>query len=69
MDHTPGTASAVPKAQTMKWDGSLITSFQLMGSLHFSLELSGYPDVGQTNVFFERLKGKQVRVIVEEVQP
>jgi len=52
----------------MKWEGSLMTSFQLMGALHFSLELCGYPDVGQTNVFFERLKGKRVHVIVEEVQ-
>jgi len=52
----------------MKWDGFLMTSFQMMGSLHFSLELSGYPDVGKTNEFFDRLKGKKIRVIVEEVQ-
>jgi hypothetical protein len=52
----------------MKWDGFLMTSFQMMGSLHFSLKLSGYPDIGETNSFFDRLKGKKIRVIVEEVQ-
>lgn len=51
----------------MKWDGFLVTSFLMMGSLHFSLELCGYPDVGKTNEFFDRLKGKKVRVTVEEV--
>jgi len=51
----------------MKWEGHLMTSFQMMGSLHFSLGLSGYPDVGESNEFFDRLKGKKVRVTVEEV--
>jgi hypothetical protein len=51
----------------VKWDGYLMTSFQMMGSIHFSLELSGYPDVGETNEFFDRLKGKKIRMTVEEV--
>jgi len=51
----------------MKWEGLLRTSFQLMGSLHFSMELDGYPDVGKTNAFLERVKGKKIRVTVEEV--
>lgn len=50
----------------MKWDGRLMTSFQMMGSVHFSLELLGYPDVGETNRFLEAMKGKRVVVTVEE---
>jgi hypothetical protein len=53
----------------MKWEGSLMTSFQIMGSLHFSMGLEGYPDQGETNVFLESMKGKKVRIIIEEVQP
>jgi hypothetical protein len=52
----------------MKWEGSLMTSFQMLGSLHFSLELQGYPDTGETNAFLERVKGKNIRVTVEERQ-
>lgn len=52
----------------MKWDGFLMTSFQLMGGIHFSIELTGYPDVGDTNRFLERLRGKPVLVTIEEVQ-
>jgi hypothetical protein len=63
------TGSAVPKAQTMKWIGSLMTSFQIMGSLHFSMGLEGYPDQGETNAFLERMKGKKIRLVAEEVQP
>ncbi len=51
----------------MQWDGILTTSFQLMGKLCFSMELAGYPDVGKTNDFLERLDGKRVRVTLEEV--
>jgi len=51
----------------MKWIGSLMTSFQLMGSLHFSMSLEGYPNQGETNLFLERVKGKKIRVTVEEV--
>jgi len=53
----------------MKWDGLLMTSFQMMGSLHFSMQLEGYPDQGETNAFLERMKGKQIRLVAEEVQP
>jgi len=53
----------------MKWEGSLMTSFQIMGSLHFSMQLEGYPDQGETNALLERLNGKKVRLVVEEVQP
>lgn len=51
----------------MKWQGLLMTSFQMMGSLHFSMELEGYPDQGGTNLFLERVKGKKIRITVEEV--
>lgn len=51
----------------MKCEGTLLTSFQIMGSLHFSMELEGYPDQGETNLFLERVKGKKIRVTVEEV--
>jgi len=53
----------------MKCTGTLLTSFQLMGSLHFSMQLEGYPDQGETNAFLERLKGKKISLMVEEVQP
>jgi len=53
----------------MKWDGLLMTSFQMMGSLHFSMQLEGYPDAGETNALLERLKGRKIRLVVEEVQP
>jgi len=53
----------------MKWEGLLMTSFQMMGSLHFSMSLEGYPNQGETNAFLERMKGKQIRLAVEEVQP
>ena len=53
----------------MKWDGLLMTSFQIMGSLHFSIQLEGYPDQGETNAFLERMKGKQICLVAEEVQP
>jgi len=53
----------------MKWEGLLMTSFQIMGSLHFSMQLEGYPDQGETNAFLERMKGKQIRLVAEEVQP
>lgn len=51
-----------------KWDGKLMTSFQMMGSLHLNLELLGYPDVGETNTFFELMKGRNVRVTVEVIE-
>jgi hypothetical protein len=51
----------------MKWEGLLMTSFQMMGSLHFSMQLEGYPDAGKTNAFLERMKGKKIRLVVEEV--
>ena len=53
----------------MKWEGLLMTSFQMMGSLHFSMQLEGYPDQGETNAFLELMKGKQIRLVAEEVQP
>ncbi len=51
----------------MKWEGPLMTSFQMMGSLHFSMGLEGYPDQRETNVFLEGMKGKKVRVTVEVI--
>jgi len=52
----------------MKWEGPLMASFQMMGSLHFSMGLEGYPDQGETNALLKRLKGKKVRITIEEVQ-
>ncbi len=51
----------------MKFDGRLMTSFQMLGSIHFSLSLDGYPDVGDTNRLLERLKNRSVVVTIEEV--
>lgn len=56
-------------AGSVKREGLLMTSFQMMGSLNFSLQLSSHPDQGEMNEFLERLKGKAVRVTIEEVQP
>lgn len=53
--------------ELMRWYGRLMTSFQLMGGLHFSMELEGYPDVGETNAFLENMKGRRIRVTVEEL--
>lgn len=55
------------RAELMQWHGWLMTSFQLMGGLHFSMELEGYPDVGETNAFLEGMKGKKIRMTIEEV--
>jgi hypothetical protein len=60
---TPETARP-----SLKCTGVLMTSFQTMGGLHFSMELEGYPNQGDTNAFLERVKGRKVRVTVEEVQ-
>lgn len=51
----------------MHWTGTLRTSFQLMGGLHLSMELEGYPDTGDTNAFLERMKGRKIRMTIEEV--
>lgn len=53
----------------MKCTGTLLTSFQMLGSLHLSMELEGYPDQGDTNAFLEAMKGRKIRVTIEEVQP
>ncbi|VVB62601.1 Uncharacterised protein [uncultured archaeon] len=50
------------------WQGYLETGFQSMGRLCLGLLLDGYPDVGQTNEFLARLKGKRVRVLLQEVE-
>lgn len=51
----------------MNWTGTLRTSFQLHGPVHFSIGLDGYPKVGETNRFLEGLNGKSVIVTIEEV--
>ena len=63
-----GSGAAVSGGLAMKWEGFLMTSFQMMGSLHFSMGLEGYPDQGETNALLERLKDKKVRITIEEVQ-
>ena len=44
--------------------GTLLTSFGMMGSVHFNLELPG-SIIGDTNQFLEGAKGKRVLVTVE----
>jgi hypothetical protein len=51
----------------MIWQGTLMASFQTMGMLHIGTSLEGYPNQGETNDFLEVMKGKKVRVTVEEV--
>jgi|GEM_PF-701372 len=51
----------------MKWQGTLMASFQTMGILHIGTSLEGYPDQRETNVFLEGMKGKKVRVTVEVI--
>jgi hypothetical protein len=53
----------------LKFHGCLMTSFQMLGSIHFYLCLDGYPDVGETNRFLEAVKDKQVILTIEEVSP
>jgi hypothetical protein len=43
--------------------GTLLTSFGMMGSIHFSLEMPG--SLGDANQFLEGAKGKRVLVTVE----
>jgi hypothetical protein len=43
--------------------GTLLTSFGMMGSVHFSLEMPG--SLGDTNHFLEGARGKRVLVTVE----
>ncbi len=50
------------------WGGTLEASFQAMGRISIGVNLDGYPDVGDTNRFFESLRGKKVRVLVQEVE-
>ena len=44
--------------------GTLLTSFGMMGTVHFSLELPG-SIIGDTNRFLEAVVGRQVLVTVE----
>ena len=44
--------------------GTLLSSFGMMGSVHFSLELPG-SIIGDTNRFLEAAVGRRVLVIVE----
>jgi hypothetical protein len=53
----------------LKFHGSLMTSFQMLGSIHFSISLKGYPDVGETNRLLEHLKDRSVEVTIEEALP
>jgi len=48
------------------WEGHLETSFQSMGRLCMGFRLDGYPDVGETNEFLARLKGKRIRLLLQE---
>jgi hypothetical protein len=44
--------------------GTLLTSFGMMGTVHFNLEMPG-SIIGDTNQFLEEAKGKRVLVTVE----
>jgi len=44
--------------------GTLLTSFGMMGTVHFSLELHGSV-IGDTNRFLEAAVGRRVLVTVE----
>jgi len=55
-------------ASSARREGILMTSFQMLGSLHFSLRLNGYPDQGEMNEFLGRNRGKPVRIMIEEVK-
>jgi len=55
------------ESNSLSWAGTLQSSFQLMGGVHFHLILDGYPDTGKSNSFLEGLKGKHVRFIVEGI--
>ena len=44
--------------------GTLLTSFGMMGSVHFSLEMPG-SIIGDANQFLEGARGKRVLVTVE----
>ena len=44
--------------------GTLLTSFGMMGSVHFSLEMPGSV-IGDANQFLERARGKRVLVTIE----
>jgi hypothetical protein len=44
--------------------GTLLTSFGMMGSVHFNLEMPGSV-IGDTNQFLEEAKGKRVLVTIE----
>ncbi len=44
--------------------GTLLTSFGMMGSIHFSLEMPGSL-IGDTNQFLEKANGRHVLVTVE----
>ena len=44
--------------------GTLLTSFGMMGSVHFSLEMPG-SIIGDANRFLEGARGKRVLVTIE----
>lgn len=49
------------------FEGTLGTSFQMMGNLSISMRLRGYPNVDNTNTFFQLMKGRMFRLLMEEV--
>ncbi|MFA5354161.1 MAG: hypothetical protein WC291_08020 [Thermodesulfovibrionales bacterium] len=59
---TPQAEAPRPIPTVMAWEGSLMTSFSLVGSVHFSLECDQY-DARATNEFLQ--KGKRIRVTAE----
>jgi len=50
------------------WEGHLETSFQSLGRLCMGVLLNGYPDVGETNGLLEKLKGKRIKLLLQEVE-
>lgn len=49
------------------WEGYLETSFQSLGRLCMGVLLKGYPDAGETNGLLESLKGKRIKLLLQEV--
>ena len=50
------------------WEGHLETSFQSLGRLCMGVLLNGHPDVGETNGLLEKLKGKRIKLLLQEVE-
>ncbi len=53
----------------MEFTGILINPFYRLGSLLFSQELDGYPNVDDVKPFLDSIDHKRVKVTIEEAEP